>query len=258
MKAGELANIFCDQERDTMNYITIFGDIHGNMPALEAVFVDMERHGLGHLYCLGDLVGYGACPNEVVETIHSREIPTLMGNYDLGVGKNSDDCGCAYREEIDKERGKQSIAWTNAHTTDENKAFLRALPDKIELKLGDLNVVLVHGSPRRVNEYLYEDRPEKSLERIMDGVNADVLVCGHTHLPYHRVLSSGRHVINAGSVGKPKDDNPNACYVVLSAEGGELKVEFFRVPYDVEAAAQAIEASELPDAFAQMLREGRG
>ena len=241
-----------------VDYITIFGDIHGNMPALEAVFVDIERRGLGHLYCLGDLVGYGTCPNEVVEAIRSRDMPTIMGNYDQGVGNSSDDCGCAYRAEIDRERGKQSIAWTNAHTTDENKAFLRGLADNIPLKLSDLNVVLVHGSPRRVNEYLYEGRPESSLERIMDGVNADVLVCGHTHLPYHRILSSGRHVINAGSVGKPKDNNPDACYVVLSAAGSELKVEFFRVPYDVEQAARAIEASDLPDAFAQMLREGRG
>jgi predicted phosphodiesterase len=82
-----------------------------------------------------------------------------------------------------------------------------------------LKVLLVHGSPRRINEYLYEDRPEASLERLMDQAGADVLVCGHTHLPYHRLLGSGRHVINAGSVGKPKDNNPDACYLVLSAEG---------------------------------------
>lgn len=239
--------------------VTIFGDIHGNLPALEAVFADMDARGLANLYCLGDLVGYGTFPNEVIQHIRERNIPTLMGNYDQGVGVSSDDCGCAYKAEDDRRRGEQSIAWTNAHTTDDNKAYLRGLTDHIPLQLGDLRVVLVHGSPRKINEYLYEDRPDDYFERIMDGVDADVLVCGHTHLPYHKVLPSGRQIVNAGSVGKPKDNNRDACYVVLSADGRELSVEFIRVSYDVERAAQAVEAADgMPNEFAQMLRHGRG
>ncbi len=241
-----------------MNQITIFGDLHANLPALEAVFADMEMRGLDNLYCLGDLVGYGTFPNEVIAAIHERNIPTIMGNYDQGVGHDSDDCGCAYRTPEAKALGERSIAWSNAHTTAANKAYLRELADKIPLQVGDLKVVLVHGSPRKVNEYLYEDRPEASLERVLDLVEADVLVCGHTHLPYHRVLTSGRHVVNAGSAGKPKDNDPRACYLVLSVEGKELSVEFIRVPYDVEKAAQAIEATEMPDEFAEMLRKGKG
>lgn len=241
-----------------MQQATIFGDIHGNLPALEAVFADMAACGLSDPYCLGDLVGYGTWPNEIVEAIRARGILTIMGNYDQGVGHDSDDCGCAYRTPEARALGERSIAWTNAHTTAENKAYLRGLVPGISLTLGDLAVRLVHGSPRRVNEYLYEDRLAKSLERIMDGVGADVLVCGHTHIPYHRVLPSGRHVINAGSVGKPKDGDPRACYLVLSVEGDQPVAEFVRVAYDVERAAGAIESAEMPDAFAAMLREGRG
>lgn len=241
-----------------MSEITIFGDIHGNLPAFTAVFADMESRGLDNLYCLGDLVGYGTSPNEVIAAIRAREIPTIMGNYDLGVGNDSDDCGCAYTNPISEALGKRSIAWTNAHTTAENKAFLRELVDNIPLQLGDLRVVLVHGSPRKVNEYLFADRPESSLVRLLDMVAADVLVCGHTHLPYHRILADGRHVINAGSVGKPKDGDPRACYLVLSAQGRDLNVQFIRVPYDVEAAAQAIEASDMPHEYAEMLRLGKG
>jgi diadenosine tetraphosphatase ApaH/serine/threonine PP2A family protein phosphatase len=181
-----------------------------------------------------------------------------MGNYDQGVGHDSDDCGCAYKTEIEEARGKQSIAWTNAHTDAGHKAYLRALPATIPVMLDDLRVLLVHGSPRKVNEYLYENRPDDSFERILDSVGVDVLVCGHTHLPYHKVLPSGRHVINAGSVGKPKDNDPRAGFVVLNAQGRELQVEFVRVPYDIEAAARAIEATDMPHIFAQMLREGRG
>jgi predicted phosphodiesterase len=238
--------------------ITIFGDIHANLPALEAVMRDMDARGLTERYCLGDLVGYGIFPNEVTEIICAAGIPTIMGNYDQGVGNNSDDCGCAYKTEVEEERGKRSIAWTNAHTTYANKAFLRSLPTSIPLIMGDLRILLVHGSPRKVNEYLYEDRPVESFERLMDRAEVDVLVCGHTHLPYHKVLPSGRHVVNAGSVGKPKDGDNRACYITLSIEGRSLQVEFIRVAYDIERAAGAIEASEMPHEFAAMLREGRG
>ncbi len=245
-----------------MASITIFGDIHANLPALDAVLADMDARELDNRYCLGDLVGYGTWPDAVVERIRQLGIPTLMGNYDQGVGQDSDDCGCAYKAEIDRLRGQQSIAWTNAHTSADNKAFLRTLPASIPVQLGDLRVLLVHGSPRKVNEYLFEERPDAYFERMMDAAEADVLVCGHTHLPYHKVLPSGRQVINAGSVGKPKDGDPRAGYVVLTVDGRELKVQFVRVAYDVEQAAQAIEATPadggMPHAYAQMLRDGAG
>jgi putative phosphoesterase len=241
-----------------MNRVTIFGDIHGNLPALEAVLADIEIRDPSHLYCLGDLVGYGTFPNEVIETIRQRNIPTLMGNYDQGVGNSSDDCGCAYTSKVAEELGKRSIAWSNEHTADKNKLYLRQLADQIPLELNGLRVQLVHGSPRKINEYLFENRPDASLERLLDMTQADVLVCGHTHIPYHRILPSGRHVVNAGSVGKPKDGNPQACYVVLEVNNGNLVVNFKRVPYDVERAATAIEASDMPDEYAEMLRKGSG
>ncbi|MBL8164686.1 MAG: metallophosphoesterase family protein [Anaerolineae bacterium] len=241
---------------------TIFGDIHANLPALEAVFQDIDARGLTNLYCLGDLVGYGTFPNEVVDLIRQRSIPTLMGNYDQGVGNSSDDCGCAYKQEIDRQRGERSIAWSNAHTSDDNKAFLRALPAQIPLQMDELKVLLVHGSPRKINEYLFEDRPDDYFERMMDIAQADVLVCGHTHLPYHKVLPSGRQIINAGSVGKPKDRDPRAGYMTLTVTGRDVQVTFIRVVYEIERIARAIEATPedggMPHVYAQMLREGAG
>jgi predicted phosphodiesterase len=241
-----------------MDQITIFGDIHANMPALEAVYADIDNRGLTNLYCLGDLVGYGTFPNEVIAAVRSRNIPTIMGNYDLGVGHDSDDCGCAYTNPKSEALGKLSIAWSNAHTSDENKAYLRELAATIPLHLGDLRVMLVHGSPRKINEYLFEDRPEKSLVRLLDMAEADVLVCGHTHKPYHRIMADGRHVINAGSVGKPKDGDSRAGYITLAVNGRHLTVDFIQVEYDVETAAQAIEATDMPDEYAEMLRQGKG
>jgi predicted phosphodiesterase len=246
------------EQECSMDQLTIFGDIHGNLPALTAVLDDMDRRQLTNRYCLGDLVGYGVSPNEVIDLIRSSGIPTIMGNYDQGVGNDSDDCGCAYTNPISKALGEQSIAWTSAHVDGERKTYLRELPAQLALQLANWRVLLVHGSPRRINEYLFEDRPISSIERILDNAQTDVLVCGHTHLPYHKVLPSGRHIINAGSVGKPKDGDARGCYVVLTAVGSDLQVEFTRVRYDVEQAASAIEATEMPHEYAQMIRLGQG
>src|SRR3972149_738615 len=110
-----------------MNQLTVFGDIHANLPALEAVWADMDQRGLENRYCLGDLVGYGTFPDEVVAFVRDRKIPTLMGNYDQGIGSSSDECGCAYRDAVAKALGQRSIAWTNEHTSDKSKAYLRQL-----------------------------------------------------------------------------------------------------------------------------------
>ncbi|MCU0514350.1 MAG: metallophosphatase family protein [Anaerolineae bacterium] len=241
-----------------MTSIAIFGDIHGNLPALEAVLADMATRAFTARYCLGDLVGYGTFPNEVIDIIRQQQIPTLMGNYDQGVGHSSADCGCAYSTPAARALGERSIVWSNAHTHDDHKAFLRALPAHIPLAMDGFKILLVHGSPRKINEYLYEDRPDSTFTRLLDAAEVQMLVCGHTHLPYHKILPDGRHIINAGSVGKPKDNNPAAGYVALDVVHGTPTVTFIRVPYDVERAAQAIEATAMPAEFATMLRLGRG
>lgn len=254
--------------------IAFFSDIHANMPALEAVLKDIDQRKPNFIYCLGDLVGYNIWANEVVETIRNRFIPTLAGNYDEGVGLNSDDCGCAYKTEEDKARGVSSIAFTNKIIEEENRRYLRMLPRHMRLQFqtqdGDqINLLMVHGSPRKINEYLFADRPEKSLLRLMEESDADIMLFGHTHKPYHRTLLSEsdgqakyRHAINLGSVGKPKDGDVRACYVQLTldeqsslAVEKNIQVEFIRVAYDVEKAATAVEDSPLPNEFAEMLRK---
>jgi predicted phosphodiesterase len=250
--------------------IALISDIHSNLPALEAVLEDIDSKSPEQLYCLGDLVGYAPWPNEVVEEIRKRRIPTLAGNYDQGVGISSDDCGCAYKTEAEKELGKRSIGFTNRIITDKARRFLKDLPAHIRLdfRLTEKEVtsfLMVHGSPRKINEYLFEDRDEKSMSRIMTDHDAAVMAFGHTHKPYHRVIHNGgfvQHAINTGSVGKPKDGDPRACYVMLdlaevidSQSWERLKVEFVRVKYDVEKTAKAIENSELPNEFADMLRK---
>ena len=274
--------------------IALFSDIHANLPALEAVLTDIDQQKPDAIYCLGDLVGYNIWPNEVINTIRKRGIPCIAGNYDYGIGRHSDDCGCAYREEDEKAMGKVSIAYTNQVVGDAERAYLRTLPThiRVEFELGydpdklwqqqkPFTLLLVHGSPRRVNEYLFEDRGDRSLGRVMEGADADILCFGHTHKLFHKVVSAEapgeetyfRNAINIGSVGKPKDGDPRAVYVLLTidetaqpglarpglarpGEVGGVQVDFIRVAYDVERAATAVEDSELPNPYADMLRTG--
>lgn len=254
--------------------IALFSDIHANLPALEACLKSIEEKKLDAIYCLGDLVGYNIWANEVVNEIKNRKIPTIAGNYDFGIGRMSNDCGCAYKTDHEKANGAVSISLTNSIIKDEERAYLRTLPAqiKVEFQLNEdkLNLLLVHGSPRKINEYLFEDREEKSLLRIMEQADADIMCFGHTHKPYHRILNSGtdgqnhfRHAINIGSVGKPKDGNPNGCYLMLTINANSstldkdsIQVEFVRFDYDIEKAAKAIEESPLPNEYADMLRKG--
>jgi putative phosphoesterase len=251
--------------------IALFSDIHANLPALEAFFEDVKKQKPDAIYCLGDLVGYNIWPNEVIREIRNRMIPTIAGNYDFGIGRSSDECGCAYKTEEDKANGKVSISFTNQITAPAERNYLRSLPAhiRVEFQLNDdkLNLLLVHGSPRKINEYLFEDRDEKSLLRIMEQAEADIMCFGHTHKPYHRTIQDEkkqyRHAINIGSVGKPKDNDPRGCYVMLtinetsSVRNKEsVKVEFIRFAYDIEKAAKGIEESVLPDVYANMLRKG--
>jgi putative phosphoesterase len=254
--------------------IALFSDIHANLPALEECFKSIEEQKPDAIYCLGDLVGYNIWPNEVINEIRRRGIPTIAGNYDQGIGLKSDDCGCAYKTDKEKEMGAVSISYTNSIVKDDERNYLRTLPAhiRVEFQLNNdkMNLLLVHGSPRKINEYLFEDRDEKSLMRIMEGADADIMCFGHTHKPYHRILNSFdenknhfRHAINIGSVGKPKDNNAKGCYVILTINNfsnlrvaESINVEFIRFDYDVEKAAKAVENSPLPKEYADMLRKG--
>jgi putative phosphoesterase len=234
--------------------LAFISDIHANLHALQAVWEDLDAQKPDAVYCLGDLVGYGAHPNETIEFIRDQQIPTIMGNYDEGVGFDLDDCGCVYKDAIQDQLGMQSLKWTREHTTPAHKAFLKSLPMQIRFEEDRPRILLVHGSPRKINEYLYEDRPEATFDRIAKVASTDILLFGHTHLPYEKRVSRTTFV-NCGSVGKPKDGNPDAGYVILS-EDRKPEVEFRRVPYDVNAAVRSIRESDLPHEFADMLESG--
>lgn len=237
--------------------IAIFSDLHGNSAATAAVLAAIDAEQPDAVYCLGDLVGYGARPNETIALVRQRGIPTIMGNYDGGVGFDHEDCGCAYKDPEEEARGQQSLFWTRGMTTAENKAYLRGLLPEIRFVAEGTQFRLVHGSPRRMNEYLFEDRDPRTLARIAQGAETDVLVFGHTHQPWIREIE-GVLFVNEGSVGKPKDGDPQAAWALFTVEQEKpVQVEIRRVPYDVAAMTAAIRAAVgLPDQFAADLESG--
>jgi putative phosphoesterase len=233
--------------------VAVITDVHANLPALQAALARIDDLGIETVYCGGDLVGYGPHPNEVCALIQERAIPTIYGNYDYAIARDEQDCGCAYVTAHDRQLGQSSVEWTLADTGRPAKDFMRGLPFDLHFSLGGQRVRLVHGSPRKVNEYLFEDKPARTFERIAALADCDVLVFGHTHKPWIHTYGDVLFV-NCGSVGKPKDGNPRAAFALLEAGSeGNVVASIERVPYDAEAVAREVAAAGLPEEYAEKL-----
>ncbi len=230
----------------------VFSDVHGNLPALEAILADIEGRGVAQTLCLGDLVGYGPSPNEVALLVRDSGIPSLMGNYDQGIGFETGDCGCVYKTDEQRAEGAASLAWTQSAVSDEVKAFLRTLEDHFVLQTPGGDILAVHGSPRRINEYLFENRPASAMERMARAYPYPAILFGHTHVPYARRVGETTFV-NVGSAGRPKDGDWRVCYAIIHPSrlhGADGFVEFVRVPYDYERLLVEMAATSLITSFA--------
>jgi putative phosphoesterase len=232
--------------------VAVITDIHANLPALQAALARIDELGIERVYCGGDLVGYGPHPDEVCALIHERAIPTIYGNYDYAIARDLEDCGCAYITPHDRELGQQSVAWTLAHTGRAAKDFMRELPFDLRFDVDDVPVHLVHGSPRKVNEYLFEDKPPSLYERLAAAEDGRALVFGHTHKPWVHEYG-GVLFVNCGSVGKPKDGDPRGAFAVLGPDGHSVAVTIERVAYDAEAVADEVRRAGLPPEYADKL-----
>jgi predicted phosphodiesterase len=243
----------------------LISDIHANLPALEAVLADIAaRADVGATYHLGDLVGYAPWPNEVVARLEAEGIAGVAGNYDSTVATDYKHCGCRYEDVRQEELSHLSYEWTRAHVSPKTKEWLGGLPFRIDLRplgghIAGPTVTLLHGNQVLNTVYVDDERPDAFLEKMVSAVGAragDVVCFGHTHKPWHRVVRDA-HFVNTGSVGRPKDGDWRAGYVLLDVNANAgVSVEFVRVEYDVERAARSIVESDLPNDFADYLRTG--
>lgn len=236
--------------------VVFISDIHGNIEAMKSVIADIEARNIdmSNVYCLGDSVGYGTRPNEVINMLKEMEIVSILGNYDEAVGFYLPTCGCNIKSDSDKAKTKNALSWTVEHTSSEKKEYLREFEEQLTLQISEKKLLLTHASPISITDYVFEEDTEKQ-EEIAEELEEDIIVFGHTHFPYVKEIK-GKLFINAGSVGRPKDGDNRACYCILTI-GEKLEVEFVRISYDVEKMAKEIVESELMDSFATVLQTGR-
>jgi len=234
--------------------VAAIGDVHGNLPALEAVLDHIKAHKGEEIWNVGDFVGYGPFPDECVKTLQKVAAVNILGNYDrktLQVKKK--------RKKWEKTKAPEkwlAFLWAYEHLSKESRKFLRSLPEKKRLKVGDWRVLVVHGSPADPDEYLTPATPIDRLAELADMANADLVVCGHSHQPFVRQVN-GVWFINTGTVGRPDDGDPRACYAMLDLKPKKLEVTYHRLPYDIKRTVEAIRKNSLPEDFARMILEGR-
>jgi diadenosine tetraphosphatase ApaH/serine/threonine PP2A family protein phosphatase len=238
--------------------IAVLGGVYANAEALAAVLADARRRDAEAVFCLGDLGGFGPHPDRVFPLLREHRVRVVRGNYDEAVAAGAADCNCGYTDPRDNHYARLSYAYTVAHTSTDNRAWLATLPGHRRVRLGAHRVLMCHGSPRRINEFLWESTtPDGLLRRLLAEHGADALLCTHTGLKWRRVLNRGAaHAVNVGAIGRPENDGtPDVWYALLTAEP-DVDVQFVRVAYDHESVARAIEAEGLPPEFAETLRSG--
>jgi predicted phosphodiesterase len=238
--------------------IAFIGGIYSNYHALAATLDDLSRRAVDRTYFLGDLGAFGPYPDRVPELLVARGIEGIQGNYEESLSTRATDCHCGYTDPRDNHFAQISYDYTFAHTSDAWKDWMGTLPRHLRFTAGGLRFLLVHGSPRRINEFLWRSTsPEPFLRKLCRDHDADVLVCTHTGLHWHQALEGGAHVINAGVIGRPANDGgTNVWYTVVDVAEGKLDVEFVPVVYDHLRLAEEMRAERLPEQFVETILTG--
>jgi len=238
--------------------IAFIGGIYSNYHALVATLDDVERRSVDATYFLGDLGAFGPHPDRVPELLIARGMRGIQGNYEESLSSRADDCHCGYTDPRDNHYAQISYDYTFARTSDAHKDWMGGLPREIRFTAGGLRFLLVHGSPRKINEFLWRSTsPEPFLEKLCRDHDADVIVCTHTGLHWHKALTGGRHVINAGVIGRPANDGcTNVWYTIVDARDGALSAEFVPIAYDHLRLAAEMREQRLPEEFVETVLSG--
>lgn len=243
-----------------MNHrIALFGGIYNNYLALEAALKDARQRDIDAIYCLGDMGAFGPHPDRVFPLLINHQVTCIQGNYDHSIGNQLDNCQCGYTDPRDNHFAQISYDYTAANTSLQWQRFLQVLPTELIVEMGSMRVLLCHGSPRRVNEFLWESTsPTHFLEYMAVDRGVDVVAVTHTGIKWHRALPNGRHFVNVGVLGRPENDGKtNVWYTLLShsVENG-FTVEFIPVIYDHQQLAQEMRVEKLPEEFIKTVQTG--
>ncbi len=240
--------------------IAVFGGCYNNYLALQATIDDAHKRGANSMYCLGDMGGFGPEPDRVFPILWENEVICMQGNYDHSIGNRLADCACGYTDPRDNYYAQISYDYTLANTADRYKDWLRELPPGIHLNLANQRILLAHGSPRRINEFLWESTtPDAFLTRLFHDYEADIILCTHTGIPWQRLLPDGRRMVNVGAIGRPPNDGQiNVWYALLTVYPTQSRVdcELLPVSYDYERLAYDMRQEKLPAEFVETIVTG--
>ena len=235
--------------------IAFISDIHGNLPALEASVADAKARGARQVICAGDMTGYGPFPNEVCRFLEGRRIPAILGNYDQKVIEVAKQGRSATARM--KEKKREILLWTVAHLDDWARNYLAGLPDHLTLWVpGGRKVLVVHGSPISMDDAIYPSITRRGLEAKLGNAQPDILVCGHTHIPFVKRIG-GVLVVNCGSAGHPVDGDPRPTYALVHArQGAAPHGRILRFEYDRSRTITALQKTSLPKDLGRDFTEG--
>jgi len=241
-----------------MTRLAFIGGIYSNYHALAATLDDIARRNVDSTHFLGDLGAFGPFPDRVPELLIARGIEGIQGNYEESLSSGATDCHCGYTDPRDNHYAQISYDYTFAHTSDRYKNWMGTLPREMRLTVDGRRFLLVHGSPRRINEFLWRSTsPDPFLEKLCADHDADVIVCTHTGLHWKKSLSDGKLVVNAGVIGRPANDGrTNVWYTIVEVRDGRAAVEFVPVHYDHLRLAEEMRAERLPEEFVETVRTG--
>ena len=234
--------------------VALISDVHANLPALEAILPHASEQGVDAVWNLGDLVGFGAYPDEVVQLLRSECVLATSGEYDRRVLR--------FQRKQDKWRRKRprveyvALRWAHDHLSKKSRKYLRFLSREERLTVKGHRIVLTHACPDRSKKPVDADTAEKELRKLAQEAEADIVLCGHSHLPLARQAGDVCFV-NPGSAGMGFGGDPRVCYSVLEFSSGGLEVHPFRVEYDVDQLVAALDQEKLPDSIAQMFLDGQ-
>jgi predicted phosphodiesterase len=238
--------------------LAFIGGIYSNYHALAATLADISKRGADATWFLGDLGAFGPYPDRVPDLLIDRGIPGIQGNYEESLSSGADNCHCGYTDPRDNFYAQISYDYTAKNTSGSHKKWMGTLPKSTRLDVDGTRILLSHGSPRKINEFLWRSTsPDPFLEKMCDDYGADVIVCTHSGLHWHKRLTGNRHIVNAGVIGRPANDGKtNVWYTMVKISGAQVDVEFIPIAYDHHALAREMRTEKLPDEFIETIETG--
>jgi predicted phosphodiesterase len=242
--------------------VALLGGIYSNYLALEEALRLARERGVDAIFALGDFGAFGPHPDRTLEILRGAGVRAIQGNYEESLAGGAGDCGCGYTDPRDNHYAQLSYDYTRAHTSAHHRAWMATLPGQLRFTLGGRRVLLCHGSPRRINEFLWRSTtPEPFIRKLLADFEADLIACTHTGLHWHRFVEPGRGLVNVGALGRPANDGRTEVWFTIVAveddgDGGALRVEHVPVAYDHERLAREMRAERLPEEFVETVLTG--